>query len=305
VGAMITPRSAGVLLSAAWLIAWVSTALATASAATAERTSPAEAAALPIFDAHMHYNDDAFDAFPPPAVLEIFRRNGVRTVLANSRPNAGSERIARAAAELMPELGLVPFIRVYRDRADYGSWFRNPEVVAMIEREFRSGHFAGRVRGIGEFHLYGDQARAPEFARIVDFARRHRLWLHAHCDEEALRTIFDLDPEARVIWAHSGFSVPTGRLGDWMRRHPNLMGELSYRNDITEDGRLSPGWALLFREHPDRFLLGSDAWVNSRWTQFDEIMAYYRGWLAQLPPEIARKIAHENGERIFGRPRAR
>lgn len=259
-------------------------------------------AALPIFDAHMHYNDEAFEAYPPAQVLERFRRNGVRTILANSRPNAGSERIARAARTAYPELAIVPFIRVYRDRADYGTWFRNPEIVAMIEREFTRGFFAGQVRGIGEFHIDGEQANAPEFAQIVAFAKKHGLWLHAHCDEAALETIFRLDPEARVIWAHTGFSVPTTRVGEWMRRHRQLMGELSYRNDITEDGRLTAAWRALFAEHGGRFLLGSDAWVNSRWAQYDEIMAYYRGWLGELPPEIARKVAHENGERVFGRP---
>lgn len=259
-------------------------------------------ATLPIFDAHMHYNDEAFEPYPPAQVLDIFRRNGVRTILANSRPNAGSERIARAAREGYPELAIVPLIRVYRDRADYGTWFANPEIVAMIEREFTSGFFAGRVRGIGEFHLYGEQAKAPEFAQIVAFARKHGLWLHAHCDEAALETIFRLDPEARVIWAHTGFSVPTPRVAELMRRHRHLMGELSYRYDVTENGRLTPAWRALFAEHGDRFLLGSDAWVNSRWAQYNEIMATYRGWLAQLPPETARRIAHENGERVFGRP---
>jgi hypothetical protein len=30
-------------------------------------------------------------------------------------------------------------------------------------------------------------------------------------------------------------------------------------------------------------------------------MKTYREWLAQLPPDQARRIAHENGERLFGR----
>jgi hypothetical protein len=30
-------------------------------------------------------------------------------------------------------------------------------------------------------------------------------------------------------------------------------------------------------------------------------MATYRGWLAQLPADVAEKIAFRNGERIFGR----
>jgi hypothetical protein len=31
------------------------------------------------------------------------------------------------------------------------------------------------------------------------------LWLHAHCDEEALLLLFAHNPEARIIWAHTAF----------------------------------------------------------------------------------------------------
>ena len=56
-------------------------------------------------------------------------------------------------------------------------------------------------------------------------------------------------------------------------------------------------------EYPDRFVIGSDAWIPERWISYDQIMATYRGWLAQLPPEQARLIAHGNAERFFkGRP---
>lgn len=122
---------------------------------------------LRIFDAHMHYNIEAREAYPPAKVIEIFRQNNVRGILATSRPNEGSELLMKVAPD---ELTIVPFIRVYRDRADYGTWHKNPEIVAMIEREFTEGTMKGKVRGIGEFHLYGDEAKSKEFAQIVAFA---------------------------------------------------------------------------------------------------------------------------------------
>ena len=196
-------------------------------------------------------------------------------------------------------LTIVPFIRVYRDRADYGTWHRNPEIVAMIEREFTVGAMKGKVRGIGEFHLYGDEAKSKEFAQIVAFAQKHDLWLHAHSDEAALLYIFTLNPKAKVIWAHTGFNVATDRVAGLMKQYPDLMGELSYRNDITDGGKLSKQWRALFTAYPDRFLLGSDCWVTERWAQYGEIMEYYQRWLAELPRDIGNKIAHRNGERIF------
>ena len=105
---------------------------------------------LRVFDAHMHYNIEAREAYPPSAVLEIFRKNNVRGILATSRPNEGSALLMKAAPESLSTLTIVPFIRVYRDRADYGTWHKNPEIVAMIEREFAEGSMKGKVRGIGE-----------------------------------------------------------------------------------------------------------------------------------------------------------
>jgi hypothetical protein len=252
---------------------------------------------LPVFDAHLHYNIEARESYPPAKVLEIFRKNNVRGILATSRPNEGSELLMKAAPAA---LNVVPFIRVYRDRADYRTWHRNPEIVAMIEREFTEGGMKGNVRGIGEFHLYGDEAKSKEFAQIVAFAQKHNLWLHAHSDEAALTHIFTLNPNAKVIWAHTGFSVATDRVAVLMKQHAGLMGELSYRNDITEDGKLSKQWRTLFTTYPDRFLLGSDCWVTERWAQYGEIMDYYQRWLAELPRDVALKVAHRNAERTFG-----
>ena len=254
---------------------------------------------LPIFDAHMHYNIEARDTYPPAKVLEIFRQSNVRGILATSRPNEGSALLMKAAPAASPALTVVPFIRVYRDRADYGTWHKNPEIVAMIEREFAEGAMKGKVRGIGEFHLYGEEAKSKEFAQIVAFAQKNALWLHAHSDEAAINTIFTLAPKAKVIWAHTGFSVATDRVAAMMKAHPDLMGELSYRNDITDGGKLSKPWRALFTAYPDRFLLGSDCWVTERWAQYGEIMDYYQRWLAELPRDVATKIAHRNGERIF------
>ena len=65
-------------------------------------------------------------------------------------------------------------------------------------------------------------------------------------------------------------------------------------------GRLSADWRDLFNRYSDRFLLGSDTWINQRWIDYGSIMKGYRDWLAQLPAEQALRIAHGNAERIYG-----
>ena len=59
-------------------------------------------------------------------------------------------------------------------------------------------------------------------------------------------------------------------------------------------------WRDLFTRHSNRFLLGSDTWINPRWSDYASIMKGYRSWLAQMPADQARRIAHGNAEQLFG-----
>ena len=114
--------------------------------------------------------------------------------------------------------------------------------------------------------------------------------------------LFGHNAKARIIWAHTGFSVEPKRVAEPLDRHQDaLWGELSYRGGITgHDGKLSAPWRELFARHSERFLLGSDTWINERWFGYDTIFKDYRAWLAQLPAEQARLIAHGNAVRLFG-----
>jgi Amidohydrolase len=268
------------------------------AALVASAFAPAQAQELKIFDAHLHYNQEPKPFYGLDKVLEIFRRNGVTGIIATSRPNKGTHQLVEAK---VPGLWVVPFIRPYRVRDDIQTWFNNPAIFDLIQDEFRRGYY----RGIGEFHIYGKSAESPWVKKMVDFAVAHDLYLHAHCDEQALLILFAHNPRARIIWAHTGFSVPPARVAELLDTHPALWGELSYRSGITQrGGALSAEWRNLFAQYSDRFLLGSDTWINERWFAYDGIMRDYRGWLAQLPPEQARRIASGNAERLFGPRRA-
>jgi hypothetical protein len=250
--------------------------------------------ALKIFDAHLHYNQEPNPYYPLDRVLEVFRRNGVAGILANSRPNKGTHQLVDAKA---PGLWVVPFIRPYRTRDDVQNWSSDPAIYDLIEAEYKRGYF----RGVGEFHIYGNAAQGALVKKAVDFAAARDLYLLAHCDEAALLILLGHNPKARIIWAHTGFSTPPARVRELLESNPALMGELSYRSGITAgDGRLAGEWRELFARHAGRFLLGSDTWINERWFGYDTIMQTYRGWLAQLPEDQARRIAHGNAERLFG-----
>jgi hypothetical protein len=248
---------------------------------------------IEIFDAHLHYNWEPKPFYQPDEVLALFRKHRVTGILATSRPNTGTHALMDAKPD---GLQIVPFIRPYRVRADIGSWFGDPVIFDLVQDEFKRGYY----RGIGEFHLSGKSAENEWVKKTVDFAVANNHYLHAHADEEAVEILMRHNPRARIIWAHTGFGLPSERVSALLAKYPDLWGELSYRSGITDGaGKLTPEWRALFERYPDRFLLGSDTWVPERWASYGEIMAGYRAWLEQLPPQVARQIAHGNARALF------
>jgi hypothetical protein len=258
---------------------------------------PAVNAADPIeiFDAHLHYNWEPKPHLQIDDVLALFRKHRITGILATSRPNTGTHALV---AEKADGLWVVPFIRPYRIRADIGSWFNDPSIHDLVIEEYKRGGY----RGVGEFHLTGRAAATDWVSKVVNFAVERDLYLHAHADAEAVDILFQHNPKSRIIWAHTGFSLAPERVAAMLDTYPTLWGELSYRGGITDGGKLTPAWRSMFERYPDRFLIGSDTWVNERWANYGDIIAGYRQWLAQLPPEIAAKIAHGNAKALFGGP---
>ena len=121
-------------------------------------------------------------------------------------------------------------------------------------------------------------------------------------DDAAIDLLMAHAPDARLIWAHTGIGgASVARVDALLARHPQLMGELSYRPGLTCDGgKLCPEWRTLLLKYPTRFMIGSDTWVNQRWQYYDELVKGYRVWLGDLPAEVARNIGWSNGATLFG-----
>jgi predicted TIM-barrel fold metal-dependent hydrolase len=161
----------------------------------------------------------------------------------------------------------------------------------------------GVYKGIGEFHLSAKDVDTPVIERLAELAPRQRLFFHAHVDEVGAERLLRSYPQVRVLWAHAGMSAPAGVVGWLLDRFPKLWVELSLRFDVAPGGTLDPEWRALFLRHPDRFMVGTDTWVTSRWEDLFEEMQATRSWLSQLPSKIAEHIAYRNGERLFGAPK--
>lgn len=124
--------------------------------------------------------------------------------------------------------------------------------------------------------------------------------LHVHGDDLAIAELLRGEPRLPVLWAHAGMSATPERVRRLLASNGALMVELALRSDVAPGGRLEPAWRDLFLSAPDRFLVGTDTWINEQWDHYAEIQREKREWLAQLPREVAERIAFGNGARLFG-----
>jgi hypothetical protein len=276
--------------------------LAGAALLAAALGARAEPYAGPLFDTHLHYNEEAAAPFPIADVLARMQRSGVRAIVANSRPNDGTIALAAAPQAAAAGVTVVPFVRLYRNRADYTGWFGDPTIYTMVQQQLAAGTKAGPFRGIGEFHLYDSaNAEGPVARQLMQLAQQNKLAVLAHVDDDAIDRLLRHAPGARLIWAHTGIGgAPVARVRALLARYPALMGELSYRPGLTEaDGHLSAEWKALIGEFPDRFMVGSDTWINARWGDYENLMRAARVWLGDLPPAVAQRVAWGNAAALF------
>lgn len=251
----------------------------------------AAAQELPIFDAHVHYSHDAWENVPPKIAVALLRQAGVKRALVSSSNDEGNQMLVAAAPEL-----ILSSLRPYRTRGEIGTWVRDETVIAYLQERLAKYKYVA----IGEYHLYGADADLPVPRRIIELARQYRLVLHSHSDAEAIERQFAQWPQARILWAHAGFDTPA-RVREMLRKYPNLWCDLAFRSDHAPAGQLDPDWRAAFLEFPDRFMVGTDTFTPERWPFIVEHARYSRQWLAQLPREVAEKIAWKNGEALFGK----
>lgn len=256
-------------------------------------TTAASAEKLPIFDAHIHYSHDAVEAVPPKEAARILRNAGVKRALVSSSDDDGTQKLLEAAPNIV-----VPALRPYRRRGETSTWMHDASVINYVEGRLEQFDY----HALGEFHAFGDDINTPVLRRMIALAKEHDLLLHAHSDAEAIDLIFKAYPEARVLWAHSGFDRPD-EVRDVLRQHENLWSDLAYRSDISSGGVLDSEWRAAFEEFPNRFMVGTDTFAPERWYYIEPHADGVRTWLAGLPTDLARKIAFENAEKMLSVPR--
>jgi hypothetical protein len=247
-------------------------------------------ASLPLFDTHVHYSQDAWGPIPIPQALNLMDLAGTQVAMVSSTPDEGTIRLHQAAPDR-----IIPILRPYRTGDDMGTWFDDPTIVPYLEERLALGVH----RGIGEFHLYGESANSAVIGQVLELARRGKLLLHAHSDARAIEILCERAPDLRILWAHAGFAEPA-TLRPMVERYPQLFVETAIRSDIGSGGQLGVAWRDLFLAYPDRFMIGTDSYIVSRWISMPMILGDVRAWCLTLPTAVGQQLAWRNAARLMG-----
>ena len=265
---------------------------ATVAAAVATAVVRRPDARLPIFDAHVHYSQPAWQLYSVRQIRRLLSDAGIAGAAVSSSPDEGTRRLIG-----LNRSRFVAVLRPYRTGVTAGNWMIDPEGAAYLVQRLASGSY----RGIGEVHLQSaSEATQPMARRAAELAIERDILLHVHGGAAPIQSLRWQFPELKLLWAHGGMVEPPEVIGPLLEGDDKLWVELSFRAaDIDGGGWVKPAWRSLFVNYPDRFVIGSDTYVTSRWDNYRELIDEHRTWLAQLPKDVAEAIAYRNAARLF------
>jgi len=250
---------------------------------------------LPIFDAHIHYKEPAWGPYPPKTIIKMMDKNGVAMGLVSSTPDEGTIMLWKYAPDR-----IVPELRPYHGNAGSSNWTKVAGMEGYLEKRLNDYPH----EGIGEFHLHNvDPADRPLLEKVAAMAIKRDIYINVHSGAEPVNYLFSIEPRLKIIWAHAGMSEPANVVSAMMKKYKNLWADTSFREDdiLADYNSIDPAWRKVLETYPDRFMVGSDTWVNSQWADYDGIIEQNRRWLAQFSREHAEMFAYKNAERLFNR----
>lgn len=251
------------------------------------------ASPMPIFDSHSHYSLADSQTLSPEQIRQLYDRNHIIGALISSTPTTKTELLYQA----MPNR-IIPFLSLYKTKANKPNWML--DLTTLNGLNAKLDHFP--YQGIGEFHIFKQDAYSPVLAKAITTAQQKNLMIMIHGDAEIVDQIFKLAPNTTVIWAHLGTHPTPESLSQVFKRHPtHLYMDTSVRDKlfVTATGQLKPEWKAFFIQHQDKLLAAIDTFSTQRWLNFDKAVSNIRLWLEQLPKPVAEKIAYQNALNLF------
>lgn len=256
-------------------------------------TACAQRPQAPFIDAHSHYTANDTRHFSASDIIAKLDQAGVtRTVISGSPWTLARDLHAHAPQRIIPLLGF------YDNFADKSRWMHDAELPQKVAMHLAQAPWAG----IGELHLFAQDAHSPVFAQLVQLAHAHNLMLLIHGDPEVVTRAFELAPKVRVLWAHLGTVPEPAIIKHMLTLHAQqaLWIDTSVRDDrIAPGGVLLPEWRQLFETHPHRFVVAIDTFSAHRWGRYTQVANDIRRWVSTLPPGLQERMLWRNAEDLF------
>jgi predicted TIM-barrel fold metal-dependent hydrolase len=266
-------------------------------------------------DVHVHYNWDQKEIISAETIVEKLKKANTEFVVVTSTPSELALELKRAGGDL-----IVPIFSPYTHEMGRQDWYLDDRTLNLAERGLRNGQY----QGIGEVHfMVGFRPRTSNaiFLKLLQLARRHAVPVLIHIDAGNENIFLDIclkNPESKLIFAHAGGNLAARHIRQVVERCDNAMIEFSARDPwrygglTGDDNRLLHDWRELIIEYPDRFMIGTDpVWKVTRtqtwdqsdegWDYFEQLLAYHRRWVRELPQAVQRKIYLDNARRLFNR----
>ncbi len=254
---------------------------------------------LTLIDAHSHHEQEYQVQFDCTDVIAALDTATVDRVLITSRANQSSQSCFKQYPGR-----IIPFYSVYSGALDKQTWMHQPAKVCEARDALSSGEFVG----IGELHIFAEDVNSEVLAGLVALAGLHDLPLLIHGDAAVIEKVFELNPKARVLWAHLGTVPEIDLLQRMLDQHPGgLYIDTSVRDTLLlgnpvlngpQRNRLTPEWRAFLIRNQDRLLAAIDTYSLNRWRNYAAVADQVRLWLSQLPPEVAQKLAYMNSQRF-------
>ncbi|MDH5518882.1 MAG: hypothetical protein OEY36_13860, partial [Gammaproteobacteria bacterium] len=78
---------------------------------------PINLVAKPLFDAHLHYNEEDAKHFTAEQIINKLRQNEIKQAIVTSRPPSLVNKLHQIAPEL-----IVPILGIYKNHEDKANW---------------------------------------------------------------------------------------------------------------------------------------------------------------------------------------
>jgi Amidohydrolase len=244
------------------------------------------------------------------------------------RRRSGEHNVLQAGARA-PDRIVMGAPKAFDERDDLTDGFVRRTLSEISTRRYA---FVGELMFTHGDKIHGEQTAegeryvdplSPGVLRLMDGLEGRSIAVMTHWevydwkrDWARVSELYRRYPRQTFIWPHAGFG-DVEQVVEVLDRHAHVVATLSKKehdqrqlSDNAKAARLGAGlvdacnelkseWKALIVQYQDRLMFATDAHKDFRWRRYGDVVTTWRGILAQLPPDVAEKIAYRNALRVY------